>query len=235
MTRARWVAALAAVACGGGDDGPDAAPPTATVTIELENNTPIAARAWHAYNGNETPDSFAVKLLGVTLAGHEGESGPTDDTPLVYLHPACAELVTCAVTDIDDYLELLAPSAEVNAALAAPSYTVATGDYTFVRMHWARALDDGPNARYRMDTWQAGAHREFVWGDELESQVTPTAPLAVEAGADLRLSLPFNLDRMVLHNQSIDGCPAGVDPSCYSEGQDRWFIVGRPEFGARLR
>ncbi|HUH04093.1 MAG TPA: hypothetical protein VML75_18980 [Kofleriaceae bacterium] len=226
LTRLLLIAGV--LGCGGGDAEPDAAPAPGMVRIELRNNTPGSSALWHAYSGNDTPDQFAVKLIAVSLTDPL-DPGAENVPQRVYLHPDCAEAAGCAIAD---FLEILRPSAEVNAELAAATYPVAAGSYSRVQLHWRPDDTAAINARYRMDTWQAGVTKELSWGATPVIDAMLLAPIEIAAGAMVRLSLAYDLDRLVLHNMSIDGCAPTNDPTCYSEGQDRWFIAGDPEFAA---
>lgn len=215
--------------CGGGGDAePDAAPAPGMVRIELRNNTPGSSALWHAYSGNEVPDQFAVKLIAVTLTDPV-DPGAENVPQLAYLHADCAEIAGCAIAD---FLEIQRPSAEVNAELGAATYPVAAGSYGRVQMHWRPDDTAAINARYRMDTWQAGVMKEISWGASSVIDAMLRAPIEIAAGATVRLSLAYDLDGLILHNVSIDGCEVTGDPNCYAEGQDRWFIAGDPEFAA---
>jgi hypothetical protein len=226
--------ALLWCACGGGDSaGPDAATGPATVRLALANNTPgLAAAAW-TYGGDETPDVLDLKLISVRMV-------PLDfDVPaLVYLHPDCSSEASCGleagtgVTEvIGDYLPLMQPGPELQADLAAVDHEVMPGRYAGVTVRWQRDGSTAATARYRMESWQAGAAVEFVWNELAVQDFLATSPFELLPGQDHTVTLSFNVEGLLLTNQSVDGCAPTNDPTCYSEGSDRWFIVGRPEFG----
>lgn len=230
---------LIATLLGCGDDGaveePDAAPAPAQVQLELVNKTPGVAALWHAYIGNEIPDELGIKLIAVTLRGADV------DPQLAYLHPDCVDLDGCALADgpgvtgvVGEFLELVRPSAEVNQGLAAGMHSLPAGSYPIVRLHWKRDVADGFNARYEMEAWQSDVPVEFNWGIDPTTDASLLAPIELAPGATARLSLAYDLDGLILHNVSIDGCEVTGDPNCYAEGQDRWFISGDPQFNAAL-